>query len=389
MTPPPLHSACAFVLALFASAHAAAQPAGPIPKEELQILVSVYREIQTSLVEKPDDRALLVAATKGMVREADPDSGEYFTAAELEVQRQPAAPDAEAIGVQLRYRDHQYQLVPLEGSPAAQAGIASGDRLYAVDGARVKGLEAARVRQLLYGPAGSTVALTVFRESSLSVLTIAVERRAYAVPRVSLSRPAPGMAQLRVPHFNASALQEAAEAIAVAWQAEPFNAMILDLRGCPGGLVESTVGIASMFLPRDTVVMKTSGAGAQAGATYLATPDAYRGASRQDPLENLPPQIRTMALAVLVDADTASGAEIVAAALQDHRRARVFGRPTAGRGSIQTIRPMQKGAIKFTTAYWMSPGGRSIQGNGVAPDQIVADPSAQSTLQAAMASLQK
>lgn len=162
MTPPPLHSACAFVLALFASAHAAAQPAGPIPKEELQILASVYRELQTSLVEKPDDRALLVAATKGMVREADPDSGEYFTAA-----------------------------------------------------------------------------------------------------------------------------------------------------------------------------------------------------------------------------------EIVAAALQDHRRARVFGRPTAGRGSIQTIRPMQKGAIKFTTAYWISPGGRSIQGNGVAPDQIVADPSAQSTLQAAMASLQK
>ncbi|AVS99129.1 peptidase S41 [Paracidovorax avenae] len=389
MTTPPLHSACAFVLALFASAHSAAQPAGPIPKEELQILASAYRELQNSMVEKPDDRALLVAATKGMLRQADPDNGEYFTAAELEALPGRAAPDAESIGVQFRYRDHQYHLIPLQGSAAAEAGVASGDRLYAIDGTRVKGLESSRVRELLSGPAGSRVALTVFRESSLSVLNIPVERRAYVAPPVLLSRPAPGMALLRVPHFNASGLQEAADAVAEAWRAQPFDAMILDLRGCPGGLVESTVGIASMFLPRDTVVMKTSGAGAQASATYLATPDAYRGAGRQDPLENLPPQIRTMALAVLVDADTASGAEIVAAALQDHRRARVFGRPTAGRGSIQTIRPMQKGAIKFTTAYWISPGGRSIQGNGVAPDQIVADPSAQSTLQAAMASLQK
>ncbi|MEJ5030461.1 S41 family peptidase [Comamonas sp. MYb69] len=372
-----------------AAASSFAQPAGPLPKEELLVLSAAYGVLQRSLVVKPDDRALIVAATKGMLRGADPDSGEYFTADEFEAYRQPRRANLESIGAEVKFRDGRYLLAPLEGSPAAQAGIVFPDQLYAIDGVRIKGLDASLVAEKLAGPPGTTVALTVFRESTLSVHTFQVERKAFTVRGAQLSRLAANVVHLRVAHFTASSLQEAADALKAAWQTEPFQAIVLDLRGCPGGLLDSSVGFAAMFLPKDAMVVRTEGASTESNITYLAAPAFYLRKGSPDPLVGLPTEVHTMPVAVLVDNATSSGAEIVTAALQDHNRAVIIGRPTFGRASIETVQPLQIGGIKFTSSYYFPPSGRKIQGVGVIPDHIVEDASAPDTMRVALRELKQ
>jgi len=381
------NTAVGFLLLVFAAAGSLAQPAGSLPRDELQVLAAAFGEVQRSLVEKPDDRALIVAAVKGLLRGADPESGEYFTAEEFEAFRQPRRANQEAIGVELRFRDGQYLLAPLEGSPAAQAGVVFADQLYAVDGVRIKGIDASLVGRKLAGTPGTTVALTVFRESTLSVHTFQVERKAFTVRGVELSRLAAGVVHLRVSYFTAAALQEAADALKAAWRSDRFQAVVLDLRGCPGGLLESSVGFAAMFLPKNAMVVRTAGASPESNFTYLAAPEFYQRKGGVDPLADLPVEIQTMPIVVLVDNATASGAEIVTAALQDHKRAVIIGRPTFGRASIQTVRPLQLGGIKFTSSYYFPPSGRKIQGVGVTPDHVVEDASAAETMLAALEAL--
>lgn len=374
---------CGILLSTLAT-HSGAQPMGSLPREELQVLASAYSEVQRSLAQKPDDRALIVAAIKGLLRGADPESGAYFTAEEFEAFRRPKRVDQEGIGAEIKFKGDQYILAPLEGSPAAQAGVVFADQLYAVDGVRIKGLEPSLVGKMLAGSPGTKVALTVFRESTLSVHTIQVDRKAFAVQGAHLSRPAPGVALLRVAYFNASALQEAVDALKTAWREKPFQAVILDLRGCPGGLLDSTVGFAAMFLPKDAMVVRTAGTSPESNVTYLAAPAFYQQKGRSDPLADLPLEIKTMPMAVLVDQATASGGEIVAAALQDHKRAAIIGRTTSGRASIQTVRPLQIGAIKFTSSYYFPPSDRKIDGKGITPDHVVEDTWAADTMRAAL-----
>lgn len=380
-------TACGTLLAAIAVTHAAAQPVGPLPKDELQVLATAFHELRLSLVERPDDRALIISTIKGLLRGADPESGEYLTSEELEAYRQPRGIDLEGIGAEIRIRDGQFILAPRADGPAAQAGIVFADQLLAVDGVRMKGLDASRVAKTFVGPPSTTVTLTVFRESTLSVHAIQVERRAFTVHGALISRPAPGVVQLRVPYFDASAVRQAADALRDAWRAEPFQGLILDLRGCPGGLLESTVGVAAMFLPKDALVVRTAGANPESNVTYRATPAFYNRRGGTDPLTGLPPELQTMPIAVLVDNATTSGGEIVAAALQDHKRATLIGRPTFGRASIQTLRPLQMGAIKFTSSHYYPPSGRKIQGVGVTPDKTIEDPSGQEAVRLALTAL--
>ena len=179
---------------------------------------------------------------------------------------------------------------------------------------------------------------------------------------------------LRIPRFHANTLVEAVGALRKAWDIEPFRALVLDLRGCPGGLLETSVGVAALFLPEGEVVAHARGAGKEANQTYRASKAFYGRRSGADPLSELPAAVRSLPLAVLVDQATASGGEIVAAAMQDHKRAVVVGRNTYGRASIQTITPLQLGAIKYTSSYWTSPSGRTLHGSGVKPDVLVENP---------------
>lgn len=362
---------------------AAAAARQPLPLDQLQVLAASWTVLQDSLVTPPDPKGLIVSAVKGMLHAADPEAGEYLTADEFAAWKSPRRTDQAAIGVEIRAKDGRFLLTPVEGSPATQAGVKFGDELHAIDGVHTRDMQHTEVFRRLSGPLGSKVTLTVFRESSLKVLEIPVERQAFLPPNPRVSRAAAGVVVLRISRFGADTLVQSVAELRQAWQAEPFKAVVLDLRGCPGGLLETSIGVAAIFLPENAVVAYARGAGKESNHTYYAAKAFYERRGRSDPLEDLPAAIRKLPLAVLVDGGTASGGEIVAAALQDHRRASVVGRTTYGRASIQTITPLSIGAMKYTSSYWTSPAGRNINGQGVTPDVLVEDPWSAATLQAA------
>ncbi|WP_240980091.1 S41 family peptidase [Ramlibacter agri] len=374
-------AAAGALLALAATSVFSQTSRKPLPLDQLQVLAAAYQVLQDSLVYRPDDKALVVSAVKGMLKGADPESGEYFDQQEFDEFKRPPERTG-ASGLEVRLRDGQFLLTPLENGPAAEAGVQFGDQLHAIDGARVKGLDLHMIVRQLSGAAGSKLTLTVFRERELKVLEFTIERKPYAPPGPALTVLPSGVALLRIPQFRERTLQEASTALLDAWNRQPFRAVILDLRASPGGLLDVAVGIASIFLPRDVTVARMTGAPATSNFVYKSSKEFYLRHGGADPLEALPVALRELPVTVLVDGATASGAEIVATALQDNRRANVVGRTTFGRGSIQTITPLSIGAIKYTSAYWQSPNGHKIQGAGVTPDTVVDDPWAASTVDA-------
>lgn len=373
--------ASASLLALGA-AGAWAQPAArkELPRAELQVLAAAYSVLQDSLVYKPDDKALIISAVKGMLQGADPESGEYYDQKEFDELRAPTRDRSGAAGLEVHLKNGAFVLTALENGPAVEAGVESGDQLHAIDGAHIKGLDLHTIVRQLSGPAGTRLTLTVFRERELKVLNLSVERKAFTPAGPSVTVLPGGVAMLRIPHFQQKTLEEASTALLAAWNKQPFRAVILDLRGSPGGLLDVSVGVASIFLPPGVTVATMSGAAEKSNFVYKSSKEFYIR-SGADPLDTLPAALRQLPVTVLVDGITASGAEIVAAALQDNRRATVVGRTTFGRGSIQTITPLSIGAIKYTSAYWQSPNGHKIQGTGVTPDTVVDDPWAAGTVE--------
>lgn len=352
----------------------------------MKTLASAYAVLQESFVTQPDGAALINWAIKGMLRGVDPDAGEYFTKEEFDEFRPQRKPGLAAAGLEIRVKNEQLLLAPLEGGPAVDAGVQFGDQLHAVDGQRIRGLPLHELLKRIDGPEGTVVTLTVFRESTLAVLSLPVVRREFVPPGPTLSRPGPGVAMLRIPAFRAATLSDAVEALRAAWQSERYAGLILDLRGCSGGLLDPSIALAAMFLPTDAVVAVSIGNSPSASRTFKARKADYWRGLEADPLDRLPRPIRELPLAVLVDESTAAAGEIVAAALKDHQRARLFGRKTFGRGSIQTITPIaQSGAIKYTSAYWTTPSGERIHGAGVLPDTVT--PDGQSALQQALGAL--
>lgn len=347
------------------------------PLEQLRVLAGVYQMLLSDHVTKLDGPELVYHAIRGMVRGADPEGGEFYGSDDFKQFREGRKVGEVAIGMQIRPRNGQLMLAPLSGGSATEAGVRLDDVLHAVDGKRVSRMQVHEISSMLRGPEGSKVTLTVFRESSLTVETIAVERKAEVEQKPSLSRPSPGVALLRIPTFNEATLRSTVDILLREWQSEPIRAMLLDLRGCPGGLLEVANALSTIFLPENVTVVRMAGRLPEANFVYRASKEFYQRQAGPDPLAGLPAALKTVPLAVLVDNATTSGAEIVAAALQDNRRAVIVGKRTYGRGSIQTVRPLgPTEGVKVTTAYWTSPNGKTIHGEGVTPDIEAESPEA-------------
>ena len=213
-------------LALGASALAQNTPARePLPRDELQKLAAVYTLLREELPGNVDAGGLVRHAIHGMVRGADP-QGEYYGPEEFKVLREVRPPDPAALGLEVRAKDNQLVLHAVAGGPAAEAGVRFGDVLHAVDSARTAGMSPQQVLQLLRGPAGSRVTLTVFRETTLTVEAISVERKAFVPARPSLTRAAGGAVVLRVYGFQDRTLQDVSDLLMEAWQKERFRAVV-------------------------------------------------------------------------------------------------------------------------------------------------------------------
>jgi carboxyl-terminal processing protease len=333
----------------------------PLPAQAANLgnslLDEVGERVRREYVETVTSDQLDRAAVDGLVASLDPHSS-FLDAAEYEAMRVNTAGHYQGVGLEVTEQDGRAVVVsPIEGSPAERAGIRPGDVLLEVDGEAVEAgrLEAAIDR--MRGIVGSTVRLGVGRAGEPEPLQFEIERSDVHV-RTARAEALPGRyGYLRISSFNDTTPQELRQEVDTLQGAAPLRGLVLDLRDNPGGVLESAVDVADEFL-ESGVIVRAEGRTAESRFEMRAT--------EGDLLRQAP-------LVVLVDRGSASGAEIVAAALRDHGRATLMGERTFGKGSVQTVMPLRDGqALKLTTSRYFTPSGASIHDHGIDPDVSLA-----------------
>jgi carboxyl-terminal processing protease len=262
---------------------------------------------------------------------------------------------------------------PIEDTPAFKAGIKAGDLIVKIDDTATRGMPLSKAVEKMRGKPGTSVLLTVVRKDVDAPLTFTLLRQEINVKSIRAKALEPGYGYIRVRKFQEDTGGDLAKAIRDLYASGPLKGLVLDLRSDPGGLLNQAVAVSSAFLPKDALVVYTDGRTPDARMRLTASRENYvrRG---EDYLRDLPAGIKTVPMVVLVDAGTASASEIVAGALQDHKRATVLGAKTFGKGSVQTILPLGNNTgLKLTTARYYTPAGRSIQAKGIEPDLLVDD----------------
>ena len=345
-----------FALAVSGGVLAQRQPdAQALPWRDARLLAEVIERVKTEYVDPVDDHQLMQHAVRGMVAGLDAHST-FLDAGEYEDLRIATEGNYSGIGIEVSYEAGAIVVVaPIEGSPADRAGLSTGDVIVAIDGEPVESRGLAEAIGRMRGRAGTLVRVTVEREAAPEPIQFAIERAQVEVASVRHELLDGGHGYLRVSHFSEATAADVVDAIGLLRHAAggSLAGLVLDLRNNPGGLLESGVEVADAFLERGLIV-----------AADGRTPDArFRmEATPGDLLDGAP-------LAVLINAGSASAAEIVAGALRDHGRATLLGRRSFGKGSVQTLLPLSAGqAIKLTTSRYYTPSGTSIHHTGLAPD---------------------
>ncbi|HEX9452590.1 MAG TPA: S41 family peptidase, partial [Burkholderiales bacterium] len=262
----------------------------------------------------------------------------------------------------------------IEDTPAWRAGLKSGDLIIKLDEANVKGMTLNDAVKRMRGKPNTPITLTFVRKGDTKPRVVTLTRAVIQIQSVKSKLLEPGYAYFRVTQFQEHTGETLAKYVEKLFKDNngPMKGIILDLRNDPGGLLNSAVAISAAFLPNEALVVYTEGRAEDAKMKLFARPEYYLRGSKDDYLKKLPKELKTLPMVVLVNSGSASASEIVAGALQDHKRAVVMGTQTFGKGSVQTILPLGNGtAIKLTTARYFTPNGRSIQAKGITPDIIV------------------
>lgn len=328
-----------------------------VPLDEIRRYVTVFNAVRAAYVEPVADAQLMQSAIRGLLLELDPHSS-YLDAEQAQLFEEQSRGAYEGIGVEVQtLKDKVLRVIaPIDGSPAALAGIQPGDLIIAVEG---KPMAVITDPEPLRGPAGSSVTLSVRREGQSKPLEIVVQRQTIRLSSVRSRMLEPGYGYIRISTFQADTATDFAQharALAAQVENQPLQGLVLDLRSNPGGLLTAAVQVADELLEQGTIV-STRGRLSSSDSQFEATPGQL--------LENT-------AVMVLVDAGSASASEVLAAALADNQRAKVIGSRTFGKGSVQSVLPLDNGdSIKLTTARYYTPSGRSIQAVGIAPDIVL------------------
>jgi carboxyl-terminal processing protease len=342
------------------TAVAIAADAGPAPRDRLGALdafAQALSYVATDYVEPRDERELLYGAIRGMVARLDRHST-FFGPAAYRRLREDTEGEFGGVGFDLGAAPRGThpvveRLIP--GSPADRAGIRAGDVVVAIDGEDTAGGTARQLSQRLRGPRGSRVELRL-RDAAGRPVSRALLREQIKVPSVSHRQLARGVGYLRIRRFQEATSADSLAAVAALRRAPGgLRALILDLRDNPGGVFEQAIKVADLFLADGVIVSVRS-----------------RGVETERHVAHRAGTIEPVPMLVLVDQSTASAAELVAAALADHRRATLVGVPSFGKGSVQTFLDLPDGSgLKLTTALYFTPGGQSLDGNGITPDLVV------------------
>ncbi|WIT10119.1 S41 family peptidase [Paucibacter sediminis] len=357
----------------------------PLPLEEMQQLAAVFGLVKAEYVEPVDEKKLINDAISGMVSGLDPHS-QFFDQKSFKEFREGTTGKFVGVGIEIGMEDGLVKIVsPIEGSPAFRAGLKSGDLISKIDDTAVKGLSLDQAVKRMRGEPNTKVSLTIYRKSESRSFPITITREEIRVQSVRSKVVEPGYAWLRVSQFQDRTVEDFARKLEEIYKAEPnLKGLVLDLRNDPGGLLEASVAISAAFLQQGVEVVSTNGQIAESKASFKASPDFYQRRGGSDPLRKLPAALKNVPLVVLVNEGSASASEIVAGALQDHKRAIVMGAQTFGKGSVQTVRQLgPETALKITTARYYTPSGRSIQAKGIVPD-VLLDETAEGNVFAAL-----
>ena len=343
-----------------------------LPIEDLRIFAEVFNAIKQGYVEPIDDKKLITHAISGMLSNLDPHSS-YLDAdayKELQVGTQG---EFGGLGIEVGMEDGLVKVIsPIEDTPADRAGIKPGDLIFKIDNTLVKGLTLSDAVKRMRGKPKTKIKLSIMRKGELKPIELTLTREIIKVQSVKSKLVEKGYGYLRITSFQENTGAAVVKHLGDLYKDGPLKGLVLDLRNDPGGLLNSAVGVSAAFLPPKSLVTSTDGRAPDSKHEFFASPEDYLRGSRDDYLKTLPAEARKVPIVVLINGGSASASEIVAGALQDHKRAIVMGTTSFGKGSVQTVLPLPSNtAIKLTTARYFTPSGRSIQAKGIEPDIVV------------------
>ena len=326
-----------------------------LPVEELRTFSDVFGRIKNDYVVDVDDRELIENAIRGMLSGLDPHSS-YLDAEQFTELQVGTTGQFGGLGIEVGMEDGFVKVIaPIDDTPAQRAGVQSGDLVIRLDDTPVKGMTLNDAVKIMRGKPGTEIVLTIVREGVDKPIKISITRDIIKVRSVRSRMLEPGYGYLRISQFQSKTADSMVDAIEDLKKENdgPLNGLVLDLRNNPGGVLNGAVAVSDAFLTKGMIVY-TEGRIADSRLRFNATPD--------DIIDGSP-------LVVLVNQGSASASEIVAGALQDHKRAIIIGAKTFGKGSVQTILPLSSdSALKLTTARYYTPSGKSIQAEGITPD---------------------
>jgi len=324
-----------------------------LPLNELRVFAEAFDRVSSAYVEEIDDRTLLENAIKGMLSQLDPHSS-YLDRDTFTDLQENTTGNYGGLGLEVGMEDGFVKVIsPMDETPAAKAGVQPGDLIIQLNDQPVKGMSLTEAIESMRGKPGTEVKITVLREGEAKPLDISLVREIIQVASVRNRFLEEGYGYIRIAQFQNDTGSEVKRAVDKLRSEEDLQGLILDLRNNPGGVLQSAVEVSDVFID-DGLIVYTSG--------RLSNSDLRYSATTADATDGVP-------IVVLVNEGTASASEIVAGALQDHHRAVIMGTSTFGKGSVQTILPLNnEKAIKLTTALYFTPSGRSIQAEGIVPD---------------------
>jgi carboxyl-terminal processing protease len=351
----------------------------PLPVDELRSFAEVFGQIKSNYVDPVEDKKLITDAVSGMVTGLDPHSAYLDQDAYREL-RISTKGEFGGLGIEVGMEEGLVKVVsPIEDTPAFRAGLKPGDFIVKIDDTSVKGMSLNDAVKRMRGKPKTNIRLTIVRKGDPKPFEVTLMRDVIRVQSVKSKLIEPGYGWIRVAQFQEHTGEDLVKHLKALYKQEPLKGLILDLRNDPGGILDGAVGISSAFLQPDALVVYTDGRLEDAKRKFFAVPENYLRGGTSDYLKSLPQGVKTVQMIVLVNGGSASASEIVAGALQDHKRATVLGTQTFGKGSVQTILPLGNDtALKLTTARYYTPNGRSIQALGVTPDLIVEEPTSPS-----------
>lgn len=330
----------------------------PLPLAELRTFTEVMQRIKSAYVEQVDDKTLLESAIKGMLNDLDPHSA-YLKPEDFKELEISTSGEFGGLGMEVGMEDGYVKIIsPIDDTPAYKAGLQAGDLIIRLDDGPVKGMTLMQAVEKMRGKAGSPIKLTILRDGVAKPFDVTVKRDIIKVESVKAKTLEEGYGYIRISQFQANTDKELLAHLKTLRQQQKdgqLKGVVLDLRNNPGGVLQAAVGVSDAFL-KEGLIVYTKGRVPNSELRFNAT--------KGDPSEGVP-------LVVLINGGSASASEIVAGALQDHHRAVLVGSTTFGKGSVQTVLPLSvdsERGLKLTTALYYTPGGRSIQAEGIKPD---------------------